>query len=612
MIPEETSLQLGEFAIAISEDLGRHNGQIQYFKVEITSAEKPEHDYPQIGLLRVGSATGLLQNELQLRETLGEYSLIAPMLACATVTNIDELIPNGDRTEDVEDTNETSSTETMILVEDAPSSVDEEEDIEDRDNAEETESSPVENEDCEEPQTEPIEEEDGYLEEEFYDEKPIPGDEGDRLLILTPFPDSENTLSQWLQERHTPVETLKVMTQICQLFCYFYKYHWCIIELNPEFVQLGQPIRGFDLTSAYPEGETLAGGLTGNYCAPELAYQPTPDEKSSTYTIGALLYHAVYGYPLEHHLGQESNSCPVPHFSQLLALSLSPVIEERFPLEQLRNLLIETRSYLNSDRITWEVASESTVGLSPHRLQNEDSYGITHIDRGNSDRIMLAALADGMGGMAQGEVASRVAVKTALDGLRQTEETSQPRDEQWLNSLVEQANIRVCEAVRNGGTTLSLVLAESGQLAIAHVGDSRIYLIHNGEISQLSEDHSLVAVMVASGQISKAESATHPDRNVLTRSLGSTKTLARDYVQTKSNIELQNNDVILLCSDGVWDLISNEEFIDIFAEDKNLQAAVDNAIALVLKRGAPDNATLLALRCRISSFSFNLMQSEKS
>ncbi|MDE5118001.1 MAG: protein phosphatase 2C domain-containing protein, partial [Trichodesmium sp. St2_bin2_1] len=357
-----------------------------------------------------------------------------------------------------------------------------------------------------------------YLEEEYYPEVPLPGNEGEQLLLLTEFPDDKLTLSNWLKNSPSPLEALKLSTQICQFFWYFHQKKWCFIDLDPDLIEVGKPIRCFDLTCAYPEAQRLTNGLIGTYCAPELAFNPTPEEKSSTYTIGALLYHTLHGEPPNKDL--ESKECSVPLFSQLLGLSLSPILDERFSLLQLRSLLIQAYNTLDTVRVSWEIASESTVGLSPQRLHNEDSYGITQSDYETSGILVLAALADGMGGLAQGEVASRLAVKTVIDGLSGQLENIQNNREGWLVSLVEQANAVVSEKVQNGGTTLSLVLLESTKMSIAHVGDSRIYFVRDREIRQLSEDHSLVALLVASGQISEAESQQHPDRNVLTKSLG--------------------------------------------------------------------------------------------
>lgn len=632
MISENTLLQIEQLSITVLENIGQHNNQIHYFKVRLDSQDIINN---QIGMLRVGSATGLLQQELQLRETLGEYALVAPLLAQTTVSDISEILSVSSTANDTvvqtpidesltSNFNSGTSQETLLqtneeLEIDTPSKVETEIEAETVETVEDVTENTI---DSEVPSDgEPIsfsedtvqavdsdslkssdEPNNGdYLEEEYYPEVPLPGNEGEQLLLLTEFPDDKLTLSNWLKNSPSPLEALKLSTQICQFFWYFHQKKWCFIDLDPDLIEVGKPIRCFDLTCAYPEAQRLTNGLIGTYCAPELAFNPTPEEKSSTYTIGALLYHTLHGEPPNKDL--ESKECSVPLFSQLLGLSLSPILDERFSLLQLRSLLIQAYNTLDTVRVSWEIASESTVGLSPQRLHNEDSYGITQSDYETSGILVLAALADGMGGLAQGEVASRLAVKTVIDGLSGQLENIQNNREGWLVSLVEQANAVVSEKVQNGGTTLSLVLLESTKMSIAHVGDSRIYFVRDREIRQLSEDHSLVALLVASGQISEAESQQHPDRNVLTKSLGAKKRLSQGYVQTVTDIELQDGDVILLCSDGVWDLVNDQELMELFMPMTSttvLQTAVNQGIKLVLKRGAPDNATLLALRCHIT------------
>ncbi len=632
MISENTLLQIEQLSITVLENIGQHNNQIHYFKVRLDSQDIINN---QIGMLRVGSATGLLQQELQLRETLGEYALVAPLLAQTTVSDISEILSVSSTANDTvvqtpidesltSNFNSGTSQETLLqtneeLEIDTPSKVETEIEAETVETVEDVTENTIDSEvpsdgepisfsedtvqavdsDSLKSSDEPNNGE--YLEEEYYPEVPLPGNEGEQLLLLTEFPDDKLTLSNWLKNSPSPLEALKLSTQICQFFWYFHQKKWCFIDLDPDLIEVGKPIRCFDLTCAYPEAQRLTNGLIGTYCAPELAFNPTPEEKSSTYTIGALLYHTLHGEPPNKDL--ESKECSVPLFSQLLGLSLSPILDERFSLLQLRSLLIQAYNTLDTVRVSWEIASESTVGLSPQRLHNEDSYGITQSDYETSGIVVLAALADGMGGLAQGEVASRLAVKTVIDGLSGQLENIQNNREGWLVSLVEQANAVVSEKVQNGGTTLSLVLLESTKMSIAHVGDSRIYFVRDREIRQLSEDHSLVALLVASGQISEAESQQHPDRNVLTKSLGAKKRLSQGYVQTVTDIELQDGDVILLCSDGVWDLVNDQELMELFMPMTSttvLQTAVNQGIKLVLKRGAPDNATLLALRCHIT------------
>lgn len=629
MIPENTCLKIGQFLVRVVENLGQRNDRVHYFKVQV---ETTENEDSKLGLLRVGSATGLLQQELQLRATLEDYSLVAPILAQTTISDLSEILQQSPTEEETATATETHELTPNNGEQFSGSELDESEKIESdsaavdsHENPNETPENKVEeigetgeteepkvneNQDPEENQalsdvdSEKTGEDGDYLEPEYYPEDNPAQEEGDRLFLLTEFPDSEKVLIRRLQTGMSPVEILKAIAPICQLFWYFHQRHWCAIDIDPNLLEIGQPIRCFDLTGVYPENIPMSSGVMGNYCAPELSSHPIPSEKSSVYTIGALLYHGMYGRHPESDI-LAIKDCDIPHFSQLLTISLSAIPEDRFSLTQLRGLIIETRKLLECDRVNWEIASESTLGLSPRRLQNEDSYGIAQIHQGTSDIVILAALADGMGGMAAGEVASRMAVKTVLDGFRKDETNTSKNRNQWLISLVESANAAVSEAVHNGGTTLSLALIESRKLAIAHVGDSRIYRVSEGKIEQLSDDHSLVALLVASGQISVEESLEHPDRNVLTKSLGSKSNLPQGYVQAKSDIELQDNDVILLCSDGVWDLVKNQELTEIFTPSNSLQIAVNDVINLVLKRGAPDNATLLALRCRISPISFN-------
>ncbi|MEK0178403.1 PP2C family protein-serine/threonine phosphatase [Microcoleus anatoxicus] len=443
-----------------------------------------------------------------------------------------------------------------------------------------------------------------YLEEQSYPEEEMCADEGDRkLLLLTYLPEDNTTLQSWLGEDNSLESCLSITSQVCQFFRYIHKHGWCFVQILPQFIELGTPIKFFDLTGAYPLNEKLRSGLSENYAAPELAYGSHPiQEAMSSYTVGALLYHAIHKQPLSSTSQIDLKINPIPRIYQLLKIALSPLPEERFPLSQLLSLLVETRQSLQGTKIDWNVASRSTTGLSTSRLQNEDSYGIRQMQLSNSETLILGVVADGMGGMSQGEVASKLAVQTALEEPIPAEFNTIEQKAAWLVSLVQKANESVATQVRDGGTTLSITLAVGRDLAIAHVGDSRIYLLRQGEMRQLSEDHSLVAMLVASGQISQAESLDHPDRNVLTKSIGSKRRLSDGYVQQLSrsdqnlSLALENGDILLLCSDGVWDLVSNAEIAQFFTHNKTLQTAVDEVINCVLQRGASDNATLLALQ----------------
>lgn len=441
------------------------------------------------------------------------------------------------------------------------------------------------------------------LEEEFY---PTPGvrvDMDGALLLLTNIPDADTTLATRLNDEFSIEESLSIALQVCQFFQYLYQRGWCFIHLFPSLVQLGKPTRFFDLSSAYPIGHMFEHGIIDHYCAPELAYGKTKTQESmSTYTVGALLYQLIHGKTLPTDGLSNIEICPIPHIYQLLKICLSSVPEERFPLEQLRDTLLNIRQISRTVAVKWDVASSSTVGLSENRLQNEDNYGVRQQQLGASDTLLLGVVADGMGGMAGGEIASQRAVDTVLSEPIPTSFKTDNQRAEWLLSIFEKANQSVTNAVRDGGTTLSLVLAVNQTLMLGHVGDSRIYLLRRNVACQLSEDHSRVAMLVASGELTPAESLEHPERNVLIRSLGSKQSLSQGYVQTLNrwqpddSLFLEDNDIVLLCSDGVWDLVSMESLVEISTSADSLQDFVDTVMQQVLKAGATDNATLLALK----------------
>ena len=561
IIKENICFQIEELQIEIISYLGKVTPDIDYFEVNIIEDEKP-------GLLRIGGTDGALNRELGLRNELGDYKLISPLLAHIIEDNISIQVSHSTIADNTETNILSELSETLIL----------------QDLREE------------------------YLTEEYYPEIEIISDTSqEKLLILTYSPQKNRTLKTWLESDNSLEQSLLITSQICQLFRYLYQKQWCIINIIPEFIEIGKPIEFFDLTSAYPVGKNLNNGLIGNYCAPELAYCKYPiQETMSSYTVAGLLYHIVHNQNLVNDPIVEIQIKPIPHLYQILKICLSPIPEDRFKLEQLLTILVNTRKEISIPNINWQVASLSTLGLSINRLKNEDSYGIKQEKSNNQETVILAAIADGMGGMSQGELASKLAIKTILETPIPLNNQTKEQYQEWLNSLFIQANETVSQEVKDGGTTLSVIFAISQQLMISHVGDSRIYLLRQGEIKQLSQDHSLVAILLASGQITEAEISTHPDRNVLTKSIGGKKRLSHDYVQdlrqtiSELTMKLVDQDIILLCSDGVWDLVSQTELAENFSNESNLQTAVDATINQVLERGASDNATLLAIRCLVS------------
>jgi PPM family protein phosphatase len=576
VICEGAHLQIETFDLEIETFLGQVS-DIYYFAVSIQPSSAQEQ--PTQALLRIGAPEGGLQQELQLREKLEGYKLVSQLFAHTT----QELRVSLTR-----------------AVSEEPKSLEDHTTDDISDDAQEAIAAP----DCLKG------EEQEYLEEEYLEDSSILDSATPQLILLSELPNEAENLAAWLTEPHPLDEVLSITSQLCQLFRYISQQGWCFIQLQPKFIQVKMPIKIYDLTSAYPTGQPVSFCLMGEYCAPELAYSnPLVDERLSTYVLGSLLYQSIHQIPPAQNSAQELAIAPIPQIHQILKICLSVASEDRFQLAQLLSLLIEVRQTLRIPLINWEVTGLSTVGLSAARLQNEDSYGIRQHYFGNSESLVLGVVADGMGGMALGEVASKLAVETVLNAPIPSSFIKPEQWSEWLVSLTQAANEKISTEVDDGGTTFSLVLAVQQNLMVAHVGDSRILLYRNGQVCQLSEDHSIVTMMLASGQITYEESKNHPDQNILTKSLGAKSRLSEGYVQTLNHfgdtpfMTLQDGDILLLCSDGAWDLLPSEEFAEIFEQTESLQAGVNRAIAQVLSRGAHDNATIVALKCQIQNLS---------
>jgi protein phosphatase len=169
-----------------------------------------------------------------------------------------------------------------------------------------------------------------------------------------------------------------------------------------------------------------------------------------------------------------------------------------------------------------------------------------------------------------------------------------------LRDSLSRANARIySEAqstpeLRGMGTTTSVLAVREGEGWLAHVGDSRIYMIRNGDIQQLTDDHSLVATMVREGLLTAQEAETHPRRNVLQRSMG----VAEDVeIDVKGPIELKEGDTFILCSDGLHGVVKEEEMREVAAMP--IDAAADEFLRRALMRGAPDNVTVIVARVEV-------------
>jgi len=225
------------------------------------------------------------------------------------------------------------------------------------------------------------------------------------------------------------------------------------------------------------------------------------------------------------------------------------------------------------------------------RLHNEDAGGVFR----NKDGYRLAIVADGMGGHRAGDVASEMTISAlkeeweAANGINTAGEA-----ENWLREQINKVNLLLfnhatshteCDGM---GTTIVAAITTDTFATIANIGDSRGYLLNESGFKQITEDHSLVNELVRSGQISREDAEHHPRKNVLLRALGTEKVVEMDI----KTIIFEEGDILLLCSDGLSNKVTEAEMIEILENDENLQKKAGTLILLANENGGEDNITL--------------------
>jgi PPM family protein phosphatase len=245
-------------------------------------------------------------------------------------------------------------------------------------------------------------------------------------------------------------------------------------------------------------------------------------------------------------------------------------------------------------RLILRAVLRSDVGLVRSENQDFGTYTTRDEELASSPGGRLLIVADGMGGHRGGATASRLAAETVKAQYLGSESPDIPTA---LRESLSRANARIfSEAqsnpdLRGMGTTTSVLAVRNGEGWLAHVGDSRIYMVRDGDIKQLTDDHSLVATMVREGLLTTAEAETHPRRNVLQRSMG----VAEDVdIDVRGPIELREGDTFILCSDGLHGLVKEDELKEVAA--LKIEAAADEYLRRALERGAPDNVTVIVAR----------------
>lgn len=230
------------------------------------------------------------------------------------------------------------------------------------------------------------------------------------------------------------------------------------------------------------------------------------------------------------------------------------------------------------------------------RQENQDRFIIRILN----DESAVVVLCDGMGGAQAGSVASTMAAEAfaahALACL------NSPEDERDISEIavdaVNYANIKVYDrsfadfGCIGMGTTLVAAIVKMNRSVIVNVGDSRCYLISDGNIKLITRDHSLVEELVGRGTLTRDEAKQHPRKNVITRAMGVEQSVICDVFAP----DMKKGDYLLFCSDGLSNLVSDEELLSVFKESSGLDDICNGLLDMALKRGAEDNVTVSALR----------------
>ena len=229
---------------------------------------------------------------------------------------------------------------------------------------------------------------------------------------------------------------------------------------------------------------------------------------------------------------------------------------------------------------------------------NQDAY--YYIE---DDKLPIFIVADGMGGHKAGEVASNLAISTIIRHYESSKEKILNKEmfiPQFLNESVELANDNLIEEasgddeLKGMGTTVTMCLILDDEVYIGHVGDSRAYLLRNGELSQITQDHSLVGELLRIGSITKDEAVNHPKKNIITRALGSNPKINVDVF----NRELQNEDKIILCTDGLTNMVTEEKILEILLSSEIPSAVCSTLVNISNEAGGIDNTTIMIIKAK--------------
>jgi serine/threonine protein phosphatase PrpC len=418
--------------------------------------------------------------------------------------------------------------------------------------------------------------------------------------------------------------------QLCALADQFHRHGWVYNGFEPYnvVVDSASKVRLIGFDRAREAGASVASAPiypSRGYTAPELFESDAVyDVRTDVYSIGALLQFMLTGESITP--GEGSTLYPIatvyPDFERLVSRAIAEKPAERFQsIADLRSALTDLNlpSVLQSGHFT-------DVGLL--RELNEDSIlalNLTQYFESVQTQIGLYIVSDGMGGEAAGEVASRVTVRAIAEwvtdklisaSLKSTHEEriAKPThtgglrlaiadgNEMATTEMLKQAVIAANREVmayananpdeRGLGATVTVAMIVGEVLTIAHVGDSRCYVMSGEKFEQLTEDHSLVQKMVNTGNLSRAEARIHPYRNVIYRSIGADEQVEIDIVRRK----LTSGDALLLCSDGLNGMLSDDQIRDVLMVNPDPYSAAKELVVAANAAGGEDNTSVIVVR----------------
>lgn len=239
-----------------------------------------------------------------------------------------------------------------------------------------------------------------------------------------------------------------------------------------------------------------------------------------------------------------------------------------------------------------KIVSRTDIGLV--RSSNQDSYAAGEMPGG----VAWAIVCDGMGGANGGNIASATAVKMISEIISTTyrEGMSSNSIRTMLQSAIYSANVSIydmskqVENLSGMGTTVVAAVVSAGRVHVAHAGDSRAYLLGNGELMQITRDHSIVQSMMEDGRLTESQAKTHPRKNIITRALGVEESIEIDY----NELELDDGRQLLICTDGLTNFVENDAILSIAAHNEFYDYP-EKLIEAALANGGGDNVTVVVI-----------------